>query len=269
MDARPELRGHRAGDERVQKINYQKVLDGTLASLGGGTPPKLLLHACCAPCSSYVLEYLSQYFKIILFYYNPNISPEEEYRKRAAEVRRLLSQLPVKYPVTPAEGKYDPQRFFDMARGLENEREGGARCARCYELRLREAAAEAKERGADWFATTLTVSPYKHADTLNEIGAKLEREFGVRWLPSDFKKRGGYQRSIELSHRYGLYRQNYCGCVFSQRDAPAAEPAKDFKDIASHALSWENARPAVGDNCVQAQPAPAVDAAERRERGQK
>lgn len=250
----------------MQKINYQKVLDGILASLGGenrlspvsgdvfdppagescrfspgraagldragtaprpdrGGAPTLLLHACCAPCSSYVLEYLSQYFKITLFYYNPNISPEEEYRKRIGEVRRLLAELPVKYPVSLLEGKYDPQRFFETAKGRENEPEGGARCALCYELRLREAAREAKERGFDWFTTTLSVSPYKHAQTLNGIGAVLEQEYGVRYLYSDFKKRGGYQRSIELSHIYGLYRQNYCGCVFS-RNAAAAKPRR-------------------------------------------
>ncbi len=234
----------------MQKINYQKVLDGVLASLGhggagtapgessgcpgkegprsspgcvpgrdcGGTPtPSLLLHACCAPCSSYVLEYLARYFSITLFYYNPNISPEEEYRKRLAEVRRLLAELPVKYPVSLLEGKYDPQRFFAMAKGLESEPEGGARCALCYGLRLREAAEAAKAGGFEWFTTTLSVSPYKNAEKLNAIGAELEKEYGVRYLPSDFKKRGGYQRSIELSRVYGLYRQNYCGCVFSLR----------------------------------------------------
>lgn len=208
----------------MQKINYQKVLDGTLAGLGGKAPT-LLLHSCCAPCSSYVLEYLSRYFKITLFYYNPNISPEEEYRKRVAEVRKLLAGLPVKYPVALLEGRYDPQRFFEMARGREADPEGGGRCALCYELRLREAAQTAKKHGLDWFTTTLSVSPYKHAQTLNEIGAKLEKEYGVRYLHSDFKKRGGYQRSIELSHIYGLYRQNYCGCVFSMRRADAPENA--------------------------------------------
>ncbi len=213
----------------MQKINYQKVLDGILASLGSdgaGAAPTLLLHACCAPCSSYVLEYLAQYFKITLFYYNPNISPEEEYRKRVAEVRRLLSRLPVKYPVSLLEGNYDPQRFFEMAKGRETEPEGGGRCALCYELRLREAAQEAKRRGFDWFTTTLSVSPYKHAQTLNGIGSELEKEYGVRYLHSDFKKRGGYQRSIELSHLYGLYRQNYCGCVFSMRQAGMPERAE-------------------------------------------
>lgn len=216
----------------MQKINYQKVLDGILASLasdGVDTAPTLLLHACCAPCSSYVLEYLAQYFRITLFYYNPNISPGEEYRRRAAEVHGLLSRLPVRYPVSLLEGKYDPQRFFEMAKGLENEPEGGGRCALCYELRLREAAQEAKKRDFDWFTTTLSVSPYKHAQTLNEIGSKLEEEYGVRYLHSDFKKRGGYQRSIELSHLYGLYRQNYCGCVFSRRAVPAqSSPAIQY-----------------------------------------
>lgn len=209
-----------------QKINYQKELDRLIAGLGDRTPT-LFLHACCAPCSSYVLEYLSQYFDITLFYYNPNIFPEAEYRKRVEEVRRLLSELPVKLPVRLLEGKYDPESFFALAKGHEAEPEGGERCALCYELRLREAAVLAKAGEYDYFTTTLSISPYKNAQKLNEIGARLEREYGVLYLPSDFKKRDGYRRSIALSKEYHLYRQDYCGCVFSkaERDRRVAEQA--------------------------------------------
>lgn len=211
----------------MPNVNYQKQMEETIAGLRGETP-SLFLHACCAPCSSYVLEALSDYFKITLFYYNPNISPRAEYEKRVAEVRRLLAGLPVKNSVALLEGKYDPETFFAMAKGREAEPEGGGRCALCYELRLRESARLAKAGGFDWFTTTLSISPYKNAQKLNEIGKKLERETGVRYLCSDFKKRDGYRRSIVLSERYGLYRQDYCGCVFSraQRDArrTAAEP---------------------------------------------
>lgn len=203
----------------MQKINYQKKLDETIRGLGGEAP-KLLLHACCAPCSSYVLEYLSQFFKITLFYYNPNISPEEEYAKRVDEVCRLISELPAKYPVEFMEGKYDSCRFFEMAKGHERDPECGERCMLCYRMRLEETAKYAQAGGFDWFTTTLSVSPYKHAQELNEIGAELEKEYGVKYLYSDFKKRNGYLRSIELSHIYHLYRQNYCGCVFSKENRP-------------------------------------------------
>ena len=196
-------------------VNYQKELDKTIAGLGGNAP-SLLLHACCAPCSSYVLEYLSEFFRITVFYYNPNIAPEEEYRKRVSELRRLISEQPAKHPVSFAEGPYDPERFFALAKGRERDPEGGERCFACYALRLREAARYAKEHGFDRFSTTLTVSPYKNAGKLNEIGAELEKETGVPFLHSDFKKKNGYLRSIELSREYGLYRQNYCGCVFSK-----------------------------------------------------
>ena len=199
----------------MQNINYQKELDKTIAGLGGSVPT-LLLHACCAPCSSYVLEYLTQYFHITLFYYNPNISPEAEYRKRTEEIQRLISELPAKYPVSFAEGKYDPERFFVMARGHESDPERGERCTLCYRLRLEESAQYAKEHGIEWFTTTLSLSPYKDAQRLNAIGAKLEEKYGVKYLHSDFKKRNGYLRSIELSRIYHLYRQNYCGCIYSR-----------------------------------------------------
>ncbi|MBW7572946.1 epoxyqueuosine reductase QueH [Caproiciproducens faecalis] len=199
------------------KINYQKELDGVISGLHGEAPT-LLLHACCAPCSSYVLEYLSDYFHITLFYYNPNISPEGEYRKRVEEVKRLIAALPVKHPVSFLEGNYDTDRFFALANGHEAEPEGGERCFACYSLRLREAAQAAKAGGFDYFTTTLSISPYKNAEKLNAIGAELEKEFGVRYLYSDFKKKNGYKRSIELSEQYDLYRQDYCGCVFSKAE---------------------------------------------------
>lgn len=206
--------------ENMNKRNYQKELDVLLEHLEKETlRPKLLLHACCAPCSSYVLEYLSRYFSIVLFYYNPNISPQEEYEKRVAEVRRLLQEMPLAGPVTLTLGDYEPERFFDLAKGHEAEPEGGDRCTLCYRLRLTEAAQAAKDLACDYFTTTLSISPYKNAEKLNTIGAELAKEYGVPYLFSDFKKRNGYKRSIELSREYNLYRQNYCGCVYSRAAA--------------------------------------------------
>ena len=200
------------------KVNYQLVLDGTLKEIAASCRvPRLLLHACCAPCSSYVLEYLSGVFRISVLYYNPNISPESEYRYRVEELERLIKEQPHKNAVELIEGRYDPAEFDRIAAGHESDPEGGGRCRLCYDLRLREAAAIAAERGFDYFTTTLSISPYKNAAWLNEIGAALAQEYGVAYLFSDFKKRGGYKRSIELSAEYGLYRQNYCGCVYSQR----------------------------------------------------
>ncbi len=199
------------------KINYQKQLDDLIAGLHDETP-SLLLHSCCAPCSSYVLEYLANYFKITIFYYNPNISPLEEYQKRVEEVQRLIAELPVKNKVTFLEGKYDPESFFALAKSHELELEGGERCFACYSLRLNEAAQIAKAGGFDYFTTTLSISPYKNAQKLNEIGAALEEKYGVKYLYSDFKKKGGYARSVELSGKYSLYRQDYCGCVFSKAE---------------------------------------------------
>ena len=210
----------------MNQTNYQLKLDQILSGLeGGDTPPSLLLQCCCAPCSSYVLEYLSRYFRIDCFYYNPNIYPEEEYVHRVEELKRLVGEMPHENPVTVVEGKYEPEVFFAMAKGLEDVPEGGERCRKCYELRLRKTAEEAKAGGYDFFTTTLSISPLKRADWLNETGAELSEEFGVPYLFSDFKKRGGYQRSIELSAQYGLYRQNFCGCVYS-REARRKEEAQ-------------------------------------------
>ncbi len=200
-------------------MNYQKEMEKLIERLQKEKKvPKLLLHSCCAPCSSYVLEYLSNYFEITVFYYNPNIFPENEYTKRILEQQMLISDMKMKYPVSFLAGNYDRERFFEMARGLEHLKEGGERCFKCYELRLEEAARIAKDGDFDYFTTTLSISPMKNAEKLNEIGMAVGKKYGVDYLQSDFKKKNGYKRSIELSNMYGLYRQDYCGCEFSFRD---------------------------------------------------
>ena len=203
----------------MNQRNYQKELDRILAECQAEAKvPRLFLHSCCAPCSSYVLEYLSQYFEITVYYYNPNIFPAEEYEKRVEEERKLIEAMNFVHPVDLIAASYEPESFYQIAKGYEKEPEGGERCVRCYELRLREAARLAASLGYDYFTTTLTISPLKRADKLNEIGERLAEEYGVACLPSDFKKRNGYKRSIELSKEYGLYRQDYCGCVYSIRE---------------------------------------------------
>lgn len=198
----------------MSKVNYQYKLDELINSLD--CTPRLLLHSCCAPCSSYCLEYLSRYFLITVLYYNPNISPKEEFIKRAEEQQRLISQMKVKNPVSLVVDEYDAQEFFDAVKGMEHIKEGGERCFVCYRLRLGRAAEYAKEYNFDYFCTTLSISPLKNAQKINEIGEELSEIYAVRFLPSDFKKKGGYQRSVELSREYDLYRQNYCGCAFSR-----------------------------------------------------
>ena len=199
--------------------NFQREMDRLIEKNGReGAVPTLFLHSCCAPCSSYVLEYLSQYFKITVYYYNPNIYPPSEYGERAEEVKRLLRELPAKNEISFVAGEYRPEQFYEAVRGHEEDPEGGERCGICFELRLREAARLAGEGGFDYFATTLTISPLKDAARLNRIGQKLGEEYGVNYLASDFKKKNGYKRSTELSREYGLYRQDYCGCVFSMRE---------------------------------------------------
>lgn len=197
-------------------MNYQKELDKLIERLKKEERvPRLLLHSCCAPCSSYVLEYLSNHFEITVFYYNPNIYPESEYTKRILEQQMLISDMKVKHPIAFMAGNYDRDRFYEIARGMEHLKEGGERCFKCYELRLREAAELARKGAFDYFTTTLSISPLKNAEHLNEIGVRLGKQYGVEYLQSDFKKKNGYKRSIELSREYGLYRQNYCGCEFS------------------------------------------------------
>lgn len=178
---------------------------------------------CCAPCSSYCLEYLSKYFDITVYFYNPNISISDEYNYRLSEEKRLVSLMPFEHPVKVVEGEYLPKDYFEYVKGLENEPEGGKRCEKCFRLRLEFSARYAKEHGFDYFTTTLTISPLKNAQLLNSIGAELAEKYGIPWLYSDFKKREGYKRSIILSKEYDLYRQNYCGCVFSKRDSVTAE----------------------------------------------
>lgn len=197
--------------------NYQKKLDALIEQFKDqGVRPKLLLHGCCAPCSSYTLEYLSKYFDITLFFYNPNITPADEYQKRRDEAQRLVKELDTESNIRFAEEKYDPESFFEAARGLEHCREGGERCKKCFELRLSAAAKYAAEHGFEYVCTTLSISPLKNAELLNRIGEEAAGKMNIRWLPSDFKKKNGYLRSIELSKKHGLYRQNYCGCVFSK-----------------------------------------------------
>ena len=200
-------------------INYSRELDKKIEALQkDNRVPTLLLHSCCAPCSSYVLEYLSNYFKITVLYYNPNIYPQEEYIRRAKEQEVFISNIKTKYDISFIKCDYDSESFYTIAKGLEDQREGGERCTRCFELRIGEAAIIAKRGGYDYFTTTLSISPHKDAKRLNEIGEMFSKEYGINYLYSDFKKKGGYKRSIELSKEYNLYRQDYCGCVFSKRE---------------------------------------------------
>lgn len=198
--------------------NYQIELEKELAVIGDSRP-KLLLHACCAPCSSYVLEYIASRFELSILYFNPNITPIEEYEKRMGELVKLLKEAPFAEKVKLIPCEYDSKVFFDAVKGMEKLPEGGERCAVCYRLRLEETVKTAKRMNFDYFATTLSISPYKSSAKLADISQELAKQYGVKWLPSDFKKRGGYRRSIELSHEYQLYRQNYCGCVFSKLEA--------------------------------------------------
>ncbi|MDO4556898.1 MAG: epoxyqueuosine reductase QueH [Lachnospiraceae bacterium] len=198
--------------------NYQKELDQIIKKhQEAGEKPSLLLHSCCAPCSSYVLEYLSQYFKITIYYYNPNITEEAEYYKRVREVKRLTDEMNLS-EISVIEGEYEPSLFFEMAKKWPGEKEGGKRCYDCYRMRLFKTAFLAAKMGFDYFTTTLSISPHKNAGWLNELSVKAGEEFHVSCLPADFKKKNGYKRSIELSAIYDLYRQDYCGCIFSKRE---------------------------------------------------
>lgn len=200
-------------------VNYQLKLDKIISEIEEeNRVPKLLLHSCCAPCSSYVLTYLSQYFEITVYYYNPNISFGEEYLKRVEEQKRFISDVEFKHKVDFVEGPYDPTIFFDAVKGMENMKEGDRRCYICYKLRLEQAAIYAKDNGYDFFTTTLSISPYKNVAWLNEIGELLATDYDINYLYSDFKKKNGYKTSIELSKQYGLYRQDYCGCVYSKEE---------------------------------------------------
>ena len=198
----------------MNKINYQLELDKIINKIEGeNTTKSLLLHSCCAPCSSYVLAYLNKYFNITVFYYNPNITNKE---KRKQEQIRLISELPAINKINILDADYKPEKFFEISKGLEDCREGGERCFKCYKLRLEATAKAAKENNFDYFCTTLTISPLKNAQKINEIGHMLGDEYQIPFLPSDFKKKEGFKKSIELSSQYNLYRQNYCGCIYSK-----------------------------------------------------
>ncbi len=207
----------------MQNQNYQLTLDKTIEDIKKREArPSLLLHACCAPCSSYVLEYLTEFFNITLFFYNPNISPAEEHEFRYAELCRLTKEMPLNSDISVIKADYEPERFFEIANGLEALPEGGERCRKCYALRLEKSAEFAKNGNFDYFTTTLSISPHKNAQWLNEIGSGLSEKYGVPYLFSDFKKRGGYKRSCELSAKYDLYRQAFCGCIYSKNGAVAS-----------------------------------------------
>lgn len=197
-------------------MNYDLLMEEQIKKLEEGST--LLMHACCAPCSSACLERLGNYFDISIFYYNPNITDKDEYLKRVEEIKKFISSFKTKYPIKLIEGRYEPEEFFKIAKGLEDEPERGKRCFECYKLRLSETAKVASELNFDYFCTTLTLSPYKNAVWLNEIGEELNSNYNSTYLYSDFKKRNGYKRSIELSKEFDLYRQDYCGCVYSLRD---------------------------------------------------
>lgn len=202
------------------KINYQVELDKVIQqNEKEGKVPTLLLHSCCAPCSTYVLEYLSDYFKIYLLYYNPNIYPVSEYYFREEEQMKLIEKLETKHKIEFVKAKFDPMNYYSAVKGHEKEPEGGKRCEICFDLRLREAGLKAKEMGLDYFTTTLSISPHKNSQILNEVGKKLEEELGVKYLHSDFKKKNGFKRSVELTAQYDMYRQDYCGCIFSLNES--------------------------------------------------
>ena len=197
-------------------MNYDLLMQKQIENIKG--VPTLLLHACCAPCSSSVLERLSDIFKITILFYNPNITDEKEYNKRLDEIKKFIKEFKTKNEVSLIEGRYLPSEYFNISKGLEEEKERGKRCYLCYKLRLEETAKVAKEKGFDYFTTTLSLSPHKNAKWINEIGEELEKEYNTTFLYSDFKKKEGYKRSIELSKKYNLYRQDYCGCIYSKRD---------------------------------------------------
>lgn len=203
----------------MNRINYQSILDNTIKKITSeNRVPTLLIHSCCAPCSSYVLEYLSEYFEITVLYYNPNIFPREEYEYRISEQERLINSMIFSHKVRLIGSEYTPGDFYSAIKGYEKEPEGGKRCELCFEVRLKYAADLAKKMNFDYFTTTLSISPLKNAEVLNELGIRIGQEYGVEYLQSDFKKRNGYKRSVELSKEYGLYRQDYCGCVYSKAE---------------------------------------------------
>ena len=196
-------------------MNYDLEMQKQMQNIKEGE--KLLLHACCAPCSSAVLERLANFFEITIFYYNPNITEEDEYKKRIEEIKKIIKEIKSKYKISLLEGRYDPNEFFEIAKNLENEPERGPRCYKCYKLRIEETAKIAQEYNFNYFTTTLSISPHKNVNWINEIGENLNNKYNSTYLYSDFKKKNGYKRSIELSKEYNLYRQDYCGCIYSKK----------------------------------------------------
>lgn len=230
-------------DMSERKRNYQKELERIIEENGKhagnehfdaclSALPRLLIHSCCAPCSSYVLEYLSEFFEITVLYSNSNITDQQEYFLRVNEQKRLIEEMNARYGKNMkfAEGKYCPEVFLQKVKGTEHCPEGGERCKICFAMRLEESACYAAEQGFDYFTTTLTISPLKNADVLNEIGEQMGAQYKVAFLPSDFKKKNGYKRSVELSGEYGLYRQNYCGCAFSKAEALKRQKEQNGKE---------------------------------------
>lgn len=232
VDAKPNLTCPVQSANIFFMENYYQDYINTIKKIDTNKKPKLLLHVCCAPCSSHCLEVLEPYFDVTVFFYNPNISPKAEYDKRLFEEQNFVKTA---HPNTKVvEAQYDSQNFFAIAKGLEDLPEGGERCHRCYELRLKKTAEYAKQNGFDYFTTTLTISPYKNSKVLNEIGGNVAKQYGAKYLFSDFKKENGYLHSIELSHKYNLYRQNYCGCIFSKMAREKFEKSKDAKSGAQN-----------------------------------
>lgn len=217
-----------------QKINYQLKLEEIIEKESKlERIPKLLLHSCCAPCSTYILEYLTEHFDISVLYYNPNIHPSEEFYKREREQERFINLVEKKNKIDLIKADYNPKEFFAVVKGHELDKEGGDRCAICYELRLDQAAQYAKKLGYDYFTTTLSISPHKNAQVINSIGERLEEKYDVKYLYADFKKKNGFKRSIELCNQFDIYRQDYCGCVFSlkeSRDRRAAKLKEESKE---------------------------------------
>ncbi len=228
----------------MNKRNYAKELENKIEQFQKeGVYPRLLLHACCAPCSSYCLEYLRQYFDVTVFFYNPNITSDAEYQKRVEEEKRLIAEYNRQVDegsfdrmhsddkarkIEIIDGTYDPKEFYNAVKGYEDCKEGGERCRKCFELRLRESARVARQKGFEYMTTTLTISPLKNADVLNEVGEEAADKEGIAFLPSDFKKKEGYKRSIELSQMFGLYRQDFCGCSFSKAQRVLEKESKDL-----------------------------------------
>ncbi len=203
----------------MEKRNFSLEMDRVIATHEKNNEvPTLLLHSCCAPCSTAVLTCLTNHFSVTVYYYNPNIYPDAEYEKRAEEQRKLIEKLPSKHPVKFILGEFEKDKFYEAVRGLEDSGEGGARCKECFTLRLTKTAELAKNMGFDYFTTTLSVSPLKNAQLLNALGEEIGQKYGISYLPSDFKKKDGYKKSVELSREYGLYRQDYCGCLFSRNE---------------------------------------------------